>query len=359
MKIRPVSIFLALTLALSIGFYFLVKNTYFLYTHYNGISFYYIATKLTGNEKNTLKKLEILLSYMKENVFCGGGFQVKDLPPLENLIRGLAWCDQASHLYLRLLEPLDIRGYLLFLNDKKDGTGSSPHSVAAITIGRKDMLDFPSITRHGVIVDGEQGVLFKNTSGESATFSDICDHDILESQRKYFIEGANWYDLYCNKARVFLSNTPISKDNLRRRIFYRLIFPLIPEKLIHIYQDMVMDKYHGETFIGDLDLAKEIDFRYFKARNYHIYGRFEEADELYSYVIENSSDDTMKSGCLFFKGMMGFSAGEFEKAEKDFKKITERYPGSAWAPLAGKWLQKIHDGNYISSSYLPPDRETM
>ncbi|MBL7156897.1 MAG: hypothetical protein ISS92_01910 [Candidatus Omnitrophica bacterium] len=331
MKRRLLSIAIFLT-ALIIIFCLVVNNHFFilqLYRHYNGISFYYIATKLTRGESDVLRKLQILVDYVQQNVF-NGHFETQDLPPLENLIRGIGWCDQDAHLYVRLIQPLDIRGYLFFL---RNTAGASPHSVAVITPKTKrKLIEYSEIIKEGWVVDAEQGVIFKNKSGQPATFQDIASGNALNSQDKYFIKGVNEYSYYSNEARIFLSNTPISFDNRKRQFFYKYIFPFLPDKVIHIYQNLLLNKWYSKLF------KEKNDFLYYKARNYHIYERFSEARKLYETIISTSKDKTMISKCLFFEGMTYFRQKRFDYAKKKFESIIKNYSNSPWFPLAQKWL---------------------
>jgi len=305
-----------------------------LHEHYPGVSYYYICNKLTKNEPDIARKSQILVDYIHQNVFVGP-FKVEDLPPFANLIRGIGWCDQVSHLFIRLIEPLDIRGYLVFLNAEKDGTGSSPHSIAVITLKNKKILPYEEFIKEGVVIDILQGVIFKNSSGREAAFSDICARDVLDSQRKYFTENPSLsYDIYCNKGTPFLSNTPISLDNKKRRIFYKYIYPLLPEKAIYFYQDMVLNLFYKRYY------KRELDFLYFKARNYHIYERFHEANKLYGIIIHKSTDVKIISECLFLQGMVFYRIKDFKSAKKSFEEIVKNYPNSPWVKLAQDWLDQ-------------------
>ena len=133
---RRILIFVILFIIAGVILGALIDPSFFI-EHYNGISFYHIATRLTKDKMDTLSKMQALIEYLKENVFTGH-FETQDLPPLENLIRGIGWCDQSAHLYLRLIEPLDIRGYLFFL---RNSAGASPHSAAVVTPKTKRRLE--------------------------------------------------------------------------------------------------------------------------------------------------------------------------------------------------------------------------
>ncbi|MFA5142559.1 MAG: tetratricopeptide repeat protein [Candidatus Omnitrophota bacterium] len=315
-----------------------IYNSFFfanlLYQHYPGVSYYYIAKKVTKGEPDIIKKSQMLVDYINQNVFTGP-FPVKDLPPISNLIRGVGWCDQVSHLFLRLIGPLDVRGYLVFLNRSRDGTGASPHSIAVITPNTKEALGYDDMIKQGVIVDVMQGVIFKNENGGDATFGDVCARNILESQRKYFTGNPGIrYDIYCNKAGIFLYNTPISMASQKRQLFYKYFYSRLPEWAIRLYQDMTLDRWYRRRY------PKELGFLYYKARNYHIYERFGEAIKLYDIVIEKTAEKEVAAKCLFFKGMALYRMGRIDAARKEFEKAIKDYPDSPWSSPAGEWLRK-------------------
>lgn len=314
------------------GIYQSFAFRWLLYQHYPGVSYYHIATQVAGREKDELKRLELLTDYVYQNVFTGG-FQVIDLPPLDNLVRGIAWCDQSAHILIRLLEPFDVRGYLVFLNSREDGSGTSPHSVAIVTPGIKEnIMDYSELTKVGVTVDTLQGVVVRTRSGAGASFKDICAGDVSEAQKRYFVKFP--FSLFCNRGRSFLSNTPISLDNKKRRFFYNYLFPMMPKGIINLYQDMVLDRWYRKNFKNDLE------FLYFRARNYHVYGRFDEALRLYDTVIRRTPDRQLAAGCTFFEGMSYFRMGEFDSAFTKLKEVTEKYIDSPWSAVANRWLDE-------------------
>ena len=338
MKIRG-PLLLIISAILFISFFYLFYNSSFfarsLYSHYNGITYWHVSNEITGGEDDYIKKLVALNDYVHQNVVRGDYFEVQDLTPLEVLTRGIGFCDQVAHLYIRLIEPLDIRGYLIFLRENPDGTGASPHSVALLTSQTKLRLHkFSDIAAEGIIVDPYQGVIYKNSFGNPATFADICSGDIPESQNKYFNDNIT-HDLYCNEGQIFLSNTPLSQDSRKRRIFYRYILPVLPKSAIYVYQDLVMDKYYGKIF------DERSEFLYFKARNYHVYNRLSEAQKIYEAIVSTSTNDELVAKSLFFGGLAYMQAGESDKARKKFEIIIKDHADSPWLSIAERWLPEI------------------
>jgi hypothetical protein len=92
--------------------------------------------------------LEALRDYLHLTVQPVG--RQADLGPARVLLNGQGWCDQLSDIYLRLIEPLGVRGYLAFL---RAAHGPSPHSVALITPGLSEQMDWSYLQRRAEVVD--------------------------------------------------------------------------------------------------------------------------------------------------------------------------------------------------------------
>ncbi|MFH0789203.1 MAG: hypothetical protein V2B13_16520, partial [Pseudomonadota bacterium] len=289
---------------------------------------------MTKDEPDILKKAQILVDYIHQNVFMVA-LELEDKSELDNLIRGVGVCDQVSKIFIRLTEPLDLRGYLVSFNAKRDGTGISPHSIAVITPKTISSQDYSNLIKEGIVVDVLQGVIFKNKSGKGANFADLSSKNVLNSQRQYFPKPVN-YRRYGNKAKIDLINIPISQDRPETRFFFQYIFPILPEKILYFYQDMILKR------LFDGNSKSEIDFLYYKARNYHIYGRFNDAIPLYEMIIQKSHDRIRLSACLFFEGMIYYRQKKYDKAQEKLE--VAGYGGhyvTVWAELARDWLKQI------------------
>ena len=84
-----------------------------------------IVNQIPVNKRDINTKLEYINDYIHLNVHSYG--MVRDDRPSLMLIYGEAWCDSLANIFRRLIEPVNIRGYLVFLMLKN---WISPHSVA-------------------------------------------------------------------------------------------------------------------------------------------------------------------------------------------------------------------------------------
>lgn len=335
---RKLLILFLCAVAVSIAALLFYQSHFFrfqLYNRYPDVSYYYITDEIAGRGKDVMERCEKLNSYVHENIFTPP-VEVQDLPPLDNLFRGVGWCDQSAHLFIRLLEQLGVKGYLIFLHTNKDGSGPSPHSIAVFTPAIRTALDTDGIVKSGIVADTLQGVIFKNSSGGYASFADICAGNVSNDQKTYFSEvPAFRRGLYCNKPQVFLENSPIGATGRRGGIFYRHILPRLPKVFFHIYQDLVLELWYRRGFTSNKE------FLYYKARHYHAYQRFEDALRLYRQVLDDPQEEALRPESLFFSANIYLKTGRHDQARACLDELFSRYPSSPWSSVAAKIMVAI------------------
>ena len=96
-----------------------------------------------------------------------------------------------------------------------------------------------------------------------------------------------------------------------------------------------MDRFYARQYKG-------MDLVYYKARNYHIYGRFDDALKLYDIVIKKSGNQEKVERAIFFEGMVFYTIKKYSEATKMFEKLINEHPGSAWNDLARERLVRAH-----------------
>jgi len=109
----------------------------------------------------------------------------------------------------------------------------------------------------------------------------------------------------------------------------------LPEKAFYIYQDMTLNRWYRRYY------ANKADFIYYKARNYHVCRRFEEARKLYSEYLSIGTDKKYICKSLFFKGMLDYRTKHFDESKKELETLITAYPDSPWAPLAKSCISEI------------------
>ena len=343
---------------------------------YGGFSIYHISNIVTEGRGDQFLKQEALLDYIYQNVtpeVDPGTYPVIDQPPIELLIRGVGWCNQVSSLYVLMLEPLDIRGFGLVLTKVDGDRWVSPHTLAVVVPkgvseeayrqmhpnygpyqikGRTPST--PEGMNTGTVVDPSYGVLFKTPDNQPATLGDLCSQNIHSSQIKLIknINKVHGQELFCNQVELCWANTPISEYKEWRGRICNYIYPILPKWAIHLFQDLVLLKVYSPLYKGPA-------YTYIKARNYHLYERFDEAIENYNEVIEKTSDKETVIASTFWKGMIYFRKKEFHKAGKIFESIIEDHPANpkiGFAIAAARWLKRVKMNQKIPSR---PNKERL
>ncbi|HNX82410.1 MAG TPA: tetratricopeptide repeat protein [Candidatus Omnitrophota bacterium] len=299
---------------------------------YSLLSYYYLTHRITDPYPFTRDKIQALISYIHQNMFQPE-VPVKDLRPLDNLIRGVGWCDQMSAVFIRLLSDIDIRGYLVFLKNNPDGSGFSPHTIAVITPSVKEELGADTLFEKGLVVDNLRGELAQTRDGSFATMKDIAEGNIALQQVKIFEATA---PLYRNKFQIFGVNTPISLRIKKVKYAYRYyIFSIVPRPVVYAFQDFMLQWYFKKGF------KKESDFLLFKARNYHIYGRFDDAFKVYEEVIKNSPNNMNGEKALIFQVRVLLKEGKNNEAIALFESFIRKYPDHPWQNIMWNELNDL------------------
>jgi len=203
------------------------------------------------------------------------------------LLYGEAWCDSVSNIFIRLIAPLDIKGYLVFL---RLPNGVSPHSVAYCTPGDISVRGIEYLQRNAIVVDPYNGIIYRTARSVFANPAQICNGLVKVpeniSDQKLF---------YCEMPALFASNSPISTQPAFKRWFYRNIFPRIPESWIK----------------GYIQFALVINNKLEKAERMYYLARLEQ---------------------LFLN---------YHAAMRGYTDVINRYPETMWGELAAHWRDRI------------------
>ena len=186
--------------------------------------------------------------------------------PVRELIRGQAFCNHMAGIYIRLIEGLDVRGYLVFLRNAK---GKSPHSVAYITPGHSRREVAAYLQSQATVVDLAEGVTFVALQGGPAGPRRICRMDFVPDRN---LLTWRWY---CNPPKIVHANRPISEAPAVKRWFLKRVVGHVPENWLRTYLKL--------AFWLDPWLSRP-ERRYYLARIGHLFFRLKEARRRYCSV---------------------------------------------------------------------------
>ncbi len=244
-----------------------------------------IVRQIPQDKRNIATELEFINRYIYLNVRPYG--TIRDDGASWMLLYGEAWCDSVANIFIQLIAPLNIRGYLVFL---KSPDGLSHHSVAYCTPGDSSIRDVEYLQRKAVVVDSQNGVIYRTEKNIFASpaqigndLANIPEH--LSDHRQYYRE----------RPTIFFHNQPISTQPSFQRWFYRNIFPRIPESWIK----------------GYIRISLVLNNKLEKAERMYYLARVEQLFLNYSGAIEG------------------------------YTKVVDRYPGTRWKELASYWRDRI------------------
>lgn len=280
-----------------------IDVVYFLFFHnitesrYNKIMCYYLARSVTAGMNDFNDKVTALRDFVHENVHPVDGYYNRpDTVAIDELERGIGWCDQQSRVFMQLAGGLGIPSRLLFL---VSDSGPSPHSIAeALTPDKR-----------WILVDPFYKLDLINKDGNFATQADIKnDLTILENNKRIKSRARfknNWAD---DKYISMYTNTPnyiVTREGTKFD-FLRFVPVSCLRPFVNIIQNHYLDQFGR-------DIKDIYRFRMLKARAYHLLGYYDNSEKLYDEVIKNSGNLKLIRKAQFY----------YAKLLKDTKKYTE------------------------------------
>ena len=290
-----------------------------------------IADRVTSRAKSDREKALGLFYYVHTHLFTPEGAESVDKHPLNDLIRGIGWCDQQANTLITLARKAGIKGRLIFL---RGYAMNSQHSVCDLYIDGKYR-----------IFDPEQGVFFLNEEGEIATFADIRDKNRkIRSEQfealRVFQEKGQFQAMFL---RLFEPKYPpkFFRDNFSSDLKRRLL-----SKTVDFYYSAF-----GKLFLA---LFQEYYFKlagtepFLKARFEHLAFRFKPAIKGYDDIINETDSEFRKSESVFFKGQAFWDSEKYTESISVFGKLLEEFPQTRWKNAAMFYMGDSYEniGNY-------------
>jgi len=195
--------------------------------------------------------------------------------PFDYLIEGVGWCDYQAKVLCKLLAAKGIPCRYAFLM-VDENVANSPHTVAEVYIRGK-----------WVVVDPLFGLIYQDDRGERIALEEATPEVVSMLPQMVSIKRHNPEVFECIMAiaeRTYpLPYPPQRSDDF---LSEKHIFDLIADKYVqifgikfaHLYQDIFLNL----TAPKIQEPARRL---WYKARNYHLYGRKEKAHTLYRQIL--------------------------------------------------------------------------
>ena len=305
-----------------------------IYNHFPGFAYSYVAINVAGSEKNQEKITQKLSLYVHENVFPNPAYKVIDAAAINQLTRGIGWCDQMAHLFVRLADSHNIPAHIVFLyNDN----GVSPHTIATAFLDNEWRA-----------VDPLYNFTFTNNN-KRVPVSEICSGDTdVDSAMVNQMGLESYKQLYCNESRVFMKNeaageySPVIFNAIKNDKNIPVTTVADPWRLIFKLPDFIGSDLFIDLYLITLEdyYPNEDDYLYESARVFQVLGKYKEAIDLYNKVIENYPQSIHAKESDFFIGLSRYHSGQYTLSADHFQKIISNNPLSPWVNYSKLYASK-------------------
>ncbi len=190
--------------------------------------------------------------------------------PTQVLLTGNGWCNHLADVFIRLIEPLDVKGYVIFLYNRR---GESPHTLALVTPHQTADRPVVFLRRHAVVYDCLYDFTYHTLwAGAFATPNQICHGNFLPRRANLNVR----FTWFCQKPKIVRRNRPRSQQGWIQRWAQGLIRTSIPTAWTRALFRLV---------IG-LDLTLPAAKRaFYLARIDHLYLEYQRADRAYGAIM--------------------------------------------------------------------------
>ena len=316
---------------------------------YREVSYALLTDRLVGDERDPAQIALRLNEFIAENVYPGGG-PVLDTNSWNDLVRGIGWCDQDAWMLGTLLATRDIHGKIVFL----EGQGGAPqHTVAEVLLDGEWR-----------VFDPLYGLAFHRTYGDlSRDPSSAIAHPVVQALppatrtqlEAFFLklysnpeDPGRWTSLVVSK----YGTRPRRAARAAVRLYVDLFGSWGANRIQDLYLGLLPDRLvalDDAIRVGNRPVfhTEEEDpalFLFYRARNYHLYGRADEAERLYGELVERHPSSYYAEKTAYFAAHLEWKLRRDPQAALDqFAAFIRRYPNSTWLPLAHDTLGGIYE----------------
>ena len=238
---------------------------------YRQIALQNVADRVPSAPRDEARALALFDEILRVGSLDPGDAVIDD-DPAGTLIRGWGFCDSIAMAFVQVAERLDLEGQLVFLKDPD--TGSSPHTVATLKLdGEWRVFDvlYRAVSRDP---DGSLATMQDVASGRAPITSSLVQ--------------AEWFE----KPTVFYQTRPADSLRSHGRGIAREAVALLPSWGMRLAQDAYL-RSSPPTYVetnGEVweDWQDASDLDYWRARNYDVFGRTDEAEASYKRLMDRA-----------------------------------------------------------------------
>jgi hypothetical protein len=333
MKIRKVAIVILCCAAAFASFPFaMLANRSTAYFAYKEITYKTMADRLTCSSDGPEEAAMRISEYFHRYLFTPLGAQAVDKDTYNDIIRGIAYCDQKAWGMSAFLAKRGIDSRMIMAVNPD---GQSNHTALEADIGGK--------WRY---FDSQYALVIRRKDGELASYNDMCEDPslLVDSPRMRLLKKAcpaefEIVSKYLGKnvfnpgiIKPVIWNSPAkSKGNAKRALSGVLdaYVAFFGRKFSYLFQDAYLCIYSGKGGHNS---------NYLLARNYDIYGRHDKAACYYRKFIGNSSSDAERYSAMLFLSIIYTNNGDYKAAIDTLRTMMAEPASSKWASSIYYWL---------------------
>lgn len=318
---------------------------------YRDLSYILITDRIVGDETDPERIAVRLNEYIAESLYPSGG-AVIDFNSWNDLVRGIGWCDQDAWALGTLLATRDIHGRMVFLEG-----GRLEHTIAEVQLDGKWRVFDPlfDLTFRG----GEGLATFDElTADPRTTIAHPAVQAIPAPSRTHleeFLVGVYSHPDSADRWSSLLSARYESRPRYLVREVLRTYLAVFGDWGANRFQDLHLallpdrlaalgDEANGTSPVFRSEAEDPALYMYHRARNYHLYSRPDEAERLYSEILVRYPDSWYADKSAYFMGQLEFKLRRQPNAALErLSAFFEKYPKSAWTPLAHDLMGAIYE----------------
>jgi hypothetical protein len=288
---------------------------------YRALFYTVVSERVTRTATSADDVVRQLNEFVYLNVRTPEDAPVLDDTAADTLIRGFGYCDAAVFLFVRLLEEQGIPSRMTFLGD---GQAESPHTIAEVYVDGGWR-----------VFDTLYNFIPRLPDGQVASVADVmAQPSLLDASRA----SATWYT---GAHAVVERGSSAGPKQMLQRLLHELVAGL-PDWLADGLQDLYLDlppptymlkpAVEGQAPQTVFDSFLTPDSRlYFRARNYHVFQRTDEAAAAYAQLLEAYPESRYADDARYELGLLELTqAGDPTESAVQFQALLTEYPATDW-----------------------------
>jgi tetratricopeptide (TPR) repeat protein len=310
---------------------------------YREVAYRVIVDRVTAGLTDDTAVAAALFDFVSTRVDAPRTQPAADLTVWDDLLRGIAWCDQQAWDLSTLLARKNIPSTILML---RGYDAETHHTVASAYLDGRWR-----------ILDPFWALVFRRRSGAPATFADLRRPDLRDELASAKLDAIAQFDPAFGDRyfRLFEPThpptqwLPLTYSDRARRLARRAIdfyAGMLDTLFVHRFQDAYLLRRHG----------KQGDGLYWRARHYDLFFRRELALESYQRFLRDSPQSPHREDALYFLGRLQQDLGDWRGSIRTLDLVlAETGVTPKWLPFAhfylGLALEQVGDEAAAADAY--------